>query len=171
MFGFSQTQISTKNWLHNHSKTLIARFTGPTWGPPGADRTQLGPMLAPWNLLSGTFWVLPKPIKRRRYNLTTSVIGWAHVPNDPWKIFFTWDTAVQDLHIFPRVRTKLSIIAADIRDGTGSGAMACPEQEHYGFVASVGPNVLSRRVRAYRTIRLSTTPVCISHVNDSIRTV
>ena len=24
----------------------------PTWGPPGADRTQVGPMLAPWTLLS-----------------------------------------------------------------------------------------------------------------------
>ena len=30
------------------SKTLIARFIGPTWGPSGADRTQVGPMLAPW---------------------------------------------------------------------------------------------------------------------------
>ena len=27
---------------------------GPTWGPYGADRTQMGPMLAPWTLLSGT---------------------------------------------------------------------------------------------------------------------
>ena len=26
--------------------TLIARFVGPTWGPSGADRTQMGPMLA-----------------------------------------------------------------------------------------------------------------------------
>ena len=34
--------------------TLIARFMGPTWGPAGADRTQVGPMLAPWTLLSGT---------------------------------------------------------------------------------------------------------------------
>ena len=33
--------------------TLIARFIGPTWGPPGADRTQVDPMLAPWTLLSG----------------------------------------------------------------------------------------------------------------------
>ena len=30
----------------------IARFMGPTWGPPGDDRTQVGPMLAPWALLS-----------------------------------------------------------------------------------------------------------------------
>ena len=32
---------------------LIARFMGSTWGPSGADRTQVGPMLAPWTLLSG----------------------------------------------------------------------------------------------------------------------
>ena len=32
--------------------TLRARFMGPTWGPSGADRTQAGPMLAPWTLLS-----------------------------------------------------------------------------------------------------------------------
>ena len=27
---------------------------GPTWGPSGAHRTQVGPILAPWILLSGT---------------------------------------------------------------------------------------------------------------------
>ena len=32
--------------------TLIARFLGSTWGPTGADRTQVGPMSAPWTLLS-----------------------------------------------------------------------------------------------------------------------
>ena len=32
--------------------TLVAGFMGPTWGPSGADRTQVGPMLAPWTLLS-----------------------------------------------------------------------------------------------------------------------
>ena len=31
---------------------LIARFMVPTWGPSGADRTQVGPMLVPWTLLS-----------------------------------------------------------------------------------------------------------------------
>ena len=33
---------------------LIVRFMGPTWGPSGADRSQVGPMLVPWTLLSGT---------------------------------------------------------------------------------------------------------------------
>ena len=36
--------------------TLIARFIGPTWGPCGADRTQVGPMLAAWTLLFGYSW-------------------------------------------------------------------------------------------------------------------
>ena len=33
--------------------TVIARFMGQTWGPSGADRSQVGPILAPWTLLSG----------------------------------------------------------------------------------------------------------------------
>ena len=37
--------------------TQIARFMGPTWGPPGSCRPQMGPMLAPWTLLSGEFVV------------------------------------------------------------------------------------------------------------------
>ena len=35
---------------------LIARFMGPTWGLSGAERTHVGPMLAPWNLLSSHWW-------------------------------------------------------------------------------------------------------------------
>ena len=31
----------------------IAKFMGPTWGPSGSCRPQMGPMLAPWTLLSG----------------------------------------------------------------------------------------------------------------------
>ena len=33
---------------------LIAKFMGPIWGPRGADRTQVGPMLVTWTFLSGT---------------------------------------------------------------------------------------------------------------------
>ena len=40
-------------WPGSSDGTLIARFVGPTWGPSGADRTQVGPMLDPWTLLSG----------------------------------------------------------------------------------------------------------------------
>ena len=47
--------------LHPHGwaivYTRIPKFMGPTWGPPGSCRPQMGPMLAPWTLLSGLFWV------------------------------------------------------------------------------------------------------------------
>ena len=36
-----------------------SKVPGPTWGPSGADRTQVGPMLAPWTLLSGLLTVAP----------------------------------------------------------------------------------------------------------------
>ena len=40
--------------------TQIAKFMGPTWGPPGSCRPQMGPILAPWILLTRkSFIVLP----------------------------------------------------------------------------------------------------------------
>ena len=39
----------------------IARFMGPAWGLPGADRTQVGPMFAPWTLLSGVICDIQLP--------------------------------------------------------------------------------------------------------------
>ena len=41
-------------WVPRVKRPLLPRFMGPTWGPSGADRTQVGPMLAPWILLHGT---------------------------------------------------------------------------------------------------------------------
>ena len=35
----------------------IATFMGPSWGPPGSCWPQMGSMLAPWTLLSGSFFV------------------------------------------------------------------------------------------------------------------
>ena len=35
------------------SLSQIAKFIGPAWGPPGSCWPQMGPMLAPWTLLSG----------------------------------------------------------------------------------------------------------------------
>ena len=36
-------------------RSQIAQFMGPTWGSSGADRTQVGPTMAPRTLLSGVF--------------------------------------------------------------------------------------------------------------------
>ena len=45
-------------WVSLWRVNLIARFMGPTWGPHGADRTQVGPILVPWTLLSGQVSIL-----------------------------------------------------------------------------------------------------------------
>ena len=52
-------------------RSLIERFMGPTWGPSGADRTQVGPMLAPWTLLSGVLSM----VNRRRTNVPVQWLG------------------------------------------------------------------------------------------------
>ena len=44
---------SIANALDLRLSSQIARFMGPTWGPSGSCRPQVGPMLAPWTLLSG----------------------------------------------------------------------------------------------------------------------
>ena len=41
----------------------IARFMGPTWGSSGATRTQMGPMLAPWTLLSWCLYIHARNIQ------------------------------------------------------------------------------------------------------------
>ena len=38
-------------------QSQISRFMGPTWSAPGSCRPQMGPMSAPWTLLSGTIRV------------------------------------------------------------------------------------------------------------------
>ena len=45
--------ISLHEFPSSTDLILILSFMGPTWDPSGADRTQVGPMLAPWTLLSG----------------------------------------------------------------------------------------------------------------------
>ena len=56
-FGFSVPGITCTVNTPGIINTLIARFMGPPWGPSGVDRTQVGPMLAPWILLSGQSWL------------------------------------------------------------------------------------------------------------------
>ena len=53
------TSVSCYIMKSSIETSKIARFMGPTWGPPWAGRPQVGPMLAPWALLSGihAYWV------------------------------------------------------------------------------------------------------------------
>ena len=50
----SHPSITDNAITFKEQDTLIARFMGQTWGPSGADRTQVGPMFAPWTLLSSS---------------------------------------------------------------------------------------------------------------------
>ena len=53
------SQVTWKRNITN--ETQIAKFMGPTWGPPGSCRPQMGPMLALWTLISGNVskvWLL-----------------------------------------------------------------------------------------------------------------
>ena len=43
--------IQVPYWWGKGSQIL--RFMGPTWGPPGSCRSHMGPMSAPWTMLSG----------------------------------------------------------------------------------------------------------------------
>ena len=47
------SQITGKSTVFKSSQ--IAKFIGPTWGPPGPCRPHMGPMLSSWTLLSWLF--------------------------------------------------------------------------------------------------------------------
>ena len=67
MWSYINSIVSCSNhkyWPRIHPPNLvmisqIAKFMGPTWGPPGSCRPQMGPMLAPWTLLSGIVPIFP----------------------------------------------------------------------------------------------------------------
>ena len=44
--------------LHIISVPQIARFMGPTWGPPESCRPQVGPMLVPWTCYQVCRWMM-----------------------------------------------------------------------------------------------------------------
>ena len=49
----SEVPLSSSDLTMQGNTTQITKFMGPTSGPPGSCRPQMGPMLAPWPLLSG----------------------------------------------------------------------------------------------------------------------
>ena len=52
-YHFQTKIVLTSKTSHKSLPFQIARFMGPTGGPLGSCRPQLGPMLAPWTLLLG----------------------------------------------------------------------------------------------------------------------
>ena len=81
---FCVWRIYIRDCTFNSRPSLIARFMGTTWGPSGADRTQVGPMLAPWTLLSGMVdWILSI---RRFYSPLFALNSQLWPPHPPTKI-------------------------------------------------------------------------------------
>ena len=91
--------------------TLRTRFVGPAWGPPEDDTIQVGPMLAPWNLLFG--YARPTDVRYSIENLMITdctptlwhpskalpVFGssnvWPyHIYVASWKYYLTWNMPV-----------------------------------------------------------------------------
>ena len=60
---------------------LTAKFMRPTWGPRGAGRTHVGPMLATWTLLSGDCYicVMSKVLRKTSANISLSNLWWFHL--------------------------------------------------------------------------------------------
>ena len=55
LFLENETMYSTCSCIHSWADDRIpqmAKFTGPTWGPHGSCRPQMGPMFPSWTLLS-----------------------------------------------------------------------------------------------------------------------
>ena len=63
-YFMNQTQLKRSYWPDQagwypqriHMISLIARFLGTSWGPSGADRNKVGPMLAPMNFAIWDVW-------------------------------------------------------------------------------------------------------------------
>ena len=79
-FKYFHSTESVKNAVSG-LMSQIARFMGPTWGPPGSCRPQIGPMVAPWTLLSGV-WNWIRNIRQIKYHL----YGYKFLSNSFWFI-------------------------------------------------------------------------------------
>ena len=84
-----------------------ARFMGPTWGPPGSCRPQMGPMLAPWTLLSGMFATsgpqcvnILRPRQMEASSQTTFSIAFSWMKMFEFRLKFPWS-------LFPRVQLTI----------------------------------------------------------------
>ena len=76
IFTIAQSQMIRTPHIRYTINALIARFMEPTWGPSGADRTQVGPMLAPWTLPSVCY--NPQRMNGNNKQSSTNTISFKH---------------------------------------------------------------------------------------------
>ena len=95
--------------------TLIARFMGPTWGSSETDRAQVGPMLAPWTLLSGERFDL--------YKLPKIIAVWPYILTRQYTIctFFISQGAYSFLALFTNCFFARNSNSMEISPGCNSG--------------------------------------------------
>ena len=82
-FSLSHNKIKAKEITHRFRPKLtlharmnpvasqIATLMGPTWGPSGSCRPQVGPMMAPWTLLSGLLLCLTHTLQLFGHHIKT----------------------------------------------------------------------------------------------------
>ena len=89
--GKSEEEEPRDEGLQKKKWSLIAMFMGPTWGPSGADRTQMDPMWAPWTLLSEMAVT---------GGMTMSVIWDSNWLIGPWKILKCMKVRIHGVRLF-----------------------------------------------------------------------
>ena len=77
----------------------IAKFMGPTCGPPGSCRPQMGPMLSPWALLSGILRLIDQ------YNV---MVIYGHIQNVIGIAFYETSGKCKANHVIRISKTKRS---------------------------------------------------------------
>ena len=60
---------------HNWYDVPDSKVHGANMGPSGADRTQVGPMLAPWTLLSGVQYIMLMTWRGNAFRITSHLWG------------------------------------------------------------------------------------------------
>ena len=89
-----------------------SKVYGPTWGPHGADRTQLGHMWAPWTLLSGKFWLIS--LTNIRLKTLCSEIGIAFLRLDVCRSILIRHRKFFIIKMFGSQQHLFSLISSDI---------------------------------------------------------
>ena len=80
--------------------TQITKFMGPTWGPPESCRPEMGPMLGPWNSLSG-------------YVKHVLAFLWSSTMTKQHAIFGCWAVFEKKVHICVSLRQVTLVLKWD----------------------------------------------------------
>ena len=113
-------------FLFQCDNSQIAKLMEPTWGPPGSCRPQMGPMLAPWTLLSGLLcmswydiflyrWVLPLSLQ-----IAMVIVIWrnyASVFMNPWLPEFVLQMIMIYWHVLSFSKTLVVLVVEILASG------------------------------------------------------